>query len=56
MSEVELTENKPIYDFTESDDENKYVFYAIRGEEVFVNVHISDGEVDVELTDLHSIQ
>lgn len=31
-SEVELVENKPVYDFTEKAETNNYIFYAIRGE------------------------
>lgn len=56
MSEVELTENKPFYDFTEKNESNKYVFYAIRGEDIFVNIHITEGEVEAQLSDLHTIR
>lgn len=30
--------------------------YAIRGEDIYINIHVSEGEVDVEVTDLHRIK
>lgn len=40
-SEIELVENKPVYDFTEKEEANSYIFYAIRGEEIYLNIAIS---------------
>lgn len=56
MSEIELTENKPLSDFTEESEANKYLLYAIRGENIYINIHVSEGEVQVEVTDLHKIR
>lgn len=30
--------------------------YAIRGEDIYINIHVSEGEVEVDVTDLHRIR
>ena len=48
-----MTEGKITTDFTSAeDDTNRYTLYGVKGEELVVNVHIMEGEIEVELTDL----
>ena len=44
-----------MYDFIEGKEENKYVVFAMKNEETFINIDISEGEVEVEVTDLHKV-
>ena len=46
-----MTEGKVISDFIEGDEKNSYMIYAIKGEEIVVNIHVTEGEVDAYLTD-----
>lgn len=34
---------------------NRYILYAVRDEETFINIDVKEGEIEVEVTDLHKI-
>lgn len=55
-SQIELVQNRPVYDFTEKDQVNNYIFYAIRGEEIYLNIAVTEGEIQAEITDLSQIK
>ena len=55
FSEIELTEGKLVSDFIEGEEKNSYMIYAIKGEEIVVNIHVTEGEAEATLTDFAHI-
>ena len=44
-----------VSDFIEGDEKNSYMIYAVKGEEIVVNIHVTEGEADAYLTDFSHV-